>query len=45
MEIKEAIEILRKHNKWRCGADIPMVSAKVLTEAINKIIEKYEEEE
>lgn len=41
MEIKEAIDILEKHNRWRLGADIPMAHPKDITNAINTVIENY----
>lgn len=41
MTPQEALETLEYHNKWRKGADIPMVHPKVLSEAIDVIVEKY----
>ena len=39
MEIKEAIEVLKKHNKWRCDNSVPSIyeadNPKKITEAIN----------
>jgi hypothetical protein len=43
MEIKEAIKLLEYHNRWRLGADVPMIRPKVLTEAIETILKDYEE--
>ena len=42
MELKEAIKLLKHHNRWRRGADIPMLKPKTLTEVINTITEFYE---
>ena len=42
MTIKQAISILKKHQKWRMGADIPQIEPSIISEAINKIIEHYE---
>ena len=39
MTIKKAIEVLRKHNEWRLGSEIPMIEPKELTEAIRVILE------
>lgn len=41
MKIEDALELLEHHNKWRKGADIPMIQPKVLTEAIETILDKY----
>lgn len=41
MTTQEALRLLEYHNRWRKGADIPMVNPKVLSEAIDVIIEKY----
>ena len=43
MELNEAIRLLEHHNKWRKGADIPMIQPKVLSEVIDTIIDKYKE--
>lgn len=40
MEIQDAIRLLEHHNKWRRGADIPMVNPTVLGEAIDEIIKE-----
>jgi len=40
MELQEAINILERHNKWRLGAEIPMMQPKQITEAINVVL-KY----
>lgn len=42
MDIKKATFILKQHNKWRQGADIPMEHPKTLTEAINVIVNYLE---
>jgi hypothetical protein len=39
MTVREAVEILENHNKWRRGDNtIPQPTAKILGEAIDKII-------
>lgn len=38
MNLKEAIEILMIHNKWRLGADVIMIEPKKLTEAIDIVL-------
>lgn len=38
MNIKQSLEILREHNRWRRGADIPMQHPALLGEAIDKIV-------
>ena len=39
MDIKEAINILKDHNKWRIGSEeIKMAEPRELTEAINIVI-------
>lgn len=44
MFIKEAIEILRKHNSWRRGNDnLKPTNPKLLGEAIDKIITFYDD--
>lgn len=45
MKIKEAVIVLEEHNKWRLGADVKMTSPKVLTEAINTIVEYFKDKE
>ena len=41
MKLKEAIEILEIHNKWRRGDEyVQMVTPKQLGKAIDKIIKK-----
>lgn len=42
MELKQAIEILRKHNEWRRGAEIPMTDPKILGEAIDCVVENFD---
>jgi len=44
MVLKEAIDILERYNKWRLGANIPMVESKKITEAINVVVEEYKSE-
>ena len=34
MTIKQTIRLLEAHNKWRKGADIPMIDPKKLSQAI-----------
>jgi hypothetical protein len=41
MELKRAIEILTEYNKWRLGADAPMLEPSLITVALNKIIDNY----
>lgn len=41
MEVKDAIDLLEHYNKWRKGADVPMVQPKALSEAIDLIVELY----
>ena len=38
MTLPESIEILRTHNEWRRGAEIPQTDPKALTEAIDVIL-------
>jgi hypothetical protein len=40
MKLKKAIKILKRHNKWRRGADIEMGSPTELGIAIDVIIKK-----
>lgn len=42
MNIEKAIGILKRHNKWRRGADIEMTSPKKLGEAIDTIVKHHE---
>ena len=37
MELKEARQILKNHNKWRKGADIPQTDVMKLSQAIDVI--------
>jgi len=39
MNLTQAIQILKLHNEWRRGAEIDMLSPKMIGEAIDKIIE------
>lgn len=41
MELSKAIEVLKEHNEWRLGADIPMENPKVITEAINTVVNNF----
>ncbi len=41
MKTKEAIEIFKNHNEWRCGAEISPTDPKKLSEAIDNFIEHY----
>lgn len=41
MDIQDAIMLLEHHNKWRSGADIPMVNPTVLGEAIDVVVKEY----
>jgi hypothetical protein len=43
MTEKEAIITLAYFNDWRRGEDIPMPSAKDITEAIEVVIHKFKE--
>ena len=44
MTIEEAVALLKQHNKWRRGADIPMTDARKLGTAIDVIVAYYETE-
>lgn len=35
MNLKEAIKVLKAHNKWRTGSDIEPTEPKKLTEALD----------
>ena len=39
MNIKEATRILGKHQKWRKGKDVEMIKPKLISEAINVILD------
>ena len=41
MDMQDAIMLLEHHNKWRRGADIPMVNPTVLGEAIDAVVKEY----
>lgn len=43
MDVQEALRLLEHHNKWRRGADIPMLNPSVLGEVIDTIVKKYKE--
>jgi len=38
MTIKEATEIIEKHNAWRCGDDSEMEHPAIITQALNVLI-------
>ena len=42
MTIEEAVALLKQHNKWRRGADIPMLNPREITEAINIAVAEIE---
>ena len=42
MTLPEAVEILKKYNQWRRGADIPMQELKQVGLAIDLIIAEIE---
>lgn len=45
MTLKDAIEVLRRHNKWRRGDDsVPETNPKLLGEAIDTVIKKFDTE-
>lgn len=39
MNIKEAARILGEHQKWRKGKDVEMMKPKLISEAINVILD------
>ena len=41
MDVQEALRLLEQHNRWRRGADIPMIQPKVLGEVIDVIVKEY----
>ena len=43
MTLKETIEILESHNKWRKGADIDMTHPAILSEAVDTAIHLLKE--
>jgi hypothetical protein len=43
MKITEAIKLLKHHQDWRNGAEIIQVKPYVLTQAINEILNNFEE--
>lgn len=43
MDINDAINLLEHHNKWRKGADIPMVLPSALGEAIDTVVKYFRE--
>ena len=45
MTIEQAVKILSDHQKWRLGDDtIGLTTPKELTEAINVILKKFEDD-
>lgn len=40
MNLAEAIKIVEYHQKWRMGADLEMIHPKILTQALNLILEE-----
>lgn len=45
MNLKTAIKVLTRHNKWRRGADIEMTNPAQLGKAIDKILNHLEKED
>lgn len=41
MDVQEALRLLEYYNKWRKGADIPMLHPKVLSEVIDTIVNEF----
>ena len=41
MDVQEALRLLEHHNKWRRGADIPMLNPTVLGEVIDIIVKEF----
>ena len=41
MDVQEALRLLEHHNKWRRGADIPMLQPNVLGEVIDTIVKEF----
>jgi hypothetical protein len=42
MDLKEAISVLKKYNKWRNGYEMKMINPKDITNAINIVIMEIE---
>ena len=42
MTIEEAVALLKTHNTWRRGADIPMTDARNLGTAIDTVVAYHE---
>lgn len=42
MDILEAIKLLKHHQKWRMGADIPMIAPHLISQAIECLIMEFE---
>jgi hypothetical protein len=45
MTLKQAIKLLKYHQKWRRGADIVMPSPRQIGEAIDVILEHFKNKE
>ncbi len=45
MELKEAINILERHNRWRRGADIQMENTKDIGIAIDTVINYFKDKD
>ena len=43
MTLQEAIKLLECHQKWRLGAEIEMTNEKLLTEALDLVIQAAKE--
>lgn len=41
MKLKEAIEVLELHNRWRRGEEVEMTTPTLLGEAIDVVVEDY----
>jgi hypothetical protein len=41
MKLTKALNILRHHQLWRLGEEITMLEPKVITEAINVILDEF----
>ena len=41
MKLEEAINLLKRHQEWRLGADTEMIYPKELTEAIDIVINEF----
>lgn len=43
MTLQEAIKIVESHQKWRLGAEIEMIEPKLLTAALDLVIQAAKE--